>query len=103
MQKSTTIHKVQIRAIAPSSHTYSSLVKFGIPIKSYLNGLHVAKMEFDTIEDAEQYLINRAEMYYESEDELLNAIDDVLQYHQLTIDGAVAHIIDEYEEEFIIN
>ena len=48
---------------------------------------------FDTLEEAEQYLITRAEMYYdESPNQVDEHIEQILKYGSLEIDAVTAYI-----------
>jgi hypothetical protein len=83
--------KYTITAIAPTSYQFSSMLSFGMPyINSY--GRFIASMEFDTEEEAKQYLRKRAEMYYEDEQELNDALYDINNYGHLTLDAVTASI-----------
>lgn len=57
----------RIIANAPTSYQYQSLCLFGMTTKSHLGGSYSAEEFFDTEKEAIDYLINRAEMYFENE------------------------------------
>jgi len=88
----------KITATAPTTYQLQSLRLFGLNVKSYANGSHVAEEFFNTIEEAKAFLIKRAEMYFESEYELNEAISDIENYGSLRMD-AVCGSIEKIEEE----
>lgn len=92
--------KIKIAAIAPTAYQHSSLTKFGMPISKNGNGSFSAELEFSDIEEAREYLKERAEMYYneKSEEENKKDIDWNLSDWGLTIDACTA-IIEEIESE----
>jgi hypothetical protein len=88
----------KITATAPTTYQLQSLRLFGLNVKSYANGSHVAEEFFNTEEEAKAFLIKRAEMYFESENELNEAISYIEVYGSLRLD-AVCGSIEEIEEE----
>lgn len=93
----------KLRATAPTNYQYQSLTHFGLPIQNY-NGSLVAEKLFDTEEEAKQYLIERAEMYYDGnregdEKNLEDAIERINLYGSLRLDAADSIIEEEEEEE----
>lgn len=90
----------KIKAIAPTSYQLRSLLAFGMQYKALGNGSYVAISEiFDTEEEAKAYLEKRADMYYENENELNEALSDI-ECGVLTLDAVTARIeeIEESEE-----
>lgn len=86
-----------ITATAPTSYQLASLRLFGMPITSHGNGSHTASQEFDTVEEAKSYLIERAEMFFDGnsdndEERLADAIDRVNKHGSLYLDAAYASI-----------
>jgi hypothetical protein len=88
----------KITATAPTTYQLQSLRLFGLNVKSYANGSHFGEEFFNTEEEAKAFLIKRAEMYFESENELNEAISDIENYGSLRLD-AVCGNIEEVEEE----
>jgi hypothetical protein len=85
------IPSFKITAIAPTSYQFSSMLSFGMPyINSY--GRFIASLEFDTEEEAKDYLRDRAEMYFEDEQDLNDAIYEINKYGILTLDAVTATI-----------
>lgn len=91
--------KYQVKATAPTTYQLQSVRNFGSPIKSNKDGSHTFKSElFDTEQEAKDYLIKRAEMYFENDDDLQEAISDINVYGSVIMD-AVSGGIYEVEEE----
>lgn len=88
--------KYTIIAVAPTSYQFSSMLSFGMPYVNYY-GKFIASMEFETEEEAKDYLRDRAHMYYENERKLNNALYEINKYGILTID-AVTCLIERNEE-----
>ena len=86
----------KVTAIAPTSYQLNSVSKFGSPVIPNPDGSHTFSAEFDTEDEAKQYLMNRAERYFEDIEELENAINDIKKYGTLRID-AVAGSIEKVE------
>ncbi|MFZ1786721.1 MAG: hypothetical protein WAT92_00355 [Saprospiraceae bacterium] len=92
----------RITATAPTAYQYQSLCKFNLNNNKNGNGSFTGTMDFYSEQDAKDYLINRAEMYYdEYEGQVDEHIEDIEKYGVLTIDAATARIeeIDQDEEE----
>lgn len=94
------MNNFKITATAPTSYQLQSLRLFGLNVKSYANGSHVGEDTFITEDEAKAFLIKRAEMYFESEHELNEAIYNIEKYGLLRLD-AVCASIEEVEEEEI--
>lgn len=93
--------KYQVKAEAPTTYQLQSVSLFGSPIVSHMDGSHTFTSElFDTEQEAKDYLIKRAEMYFENEDELQEAIDDINQYGSLSMDAASGGVYEVDEEEY---
>ena len=90
--------KFKITAVAPTSYQINSLRLFGLNVKSYPNGSYVGEEIFDTEEEAKNYLKQRAEMYFEDEESLNDALKDIERYGSVYLD-AVCGSIEEVEEE----
>ena len=92
--------KYQVKATAPTTYQTKSVRNFGSPIKSNMDGSHTFKSEiFETEEEAKQYLIKRAELYFENEDDLQEAIDDIKKYGSVTMDAVSGGVYEVNEEE----
>ena len=93
--------KYQVKATAPTSYQLQSVRLFGSPIKSNMDGSHTFKSEiFDTEQEAKDYLIKRAEMYFDSDERELNeAINDINKYGSLSMDAASGGVYEVEEEE----
>lgn len=85
--------KVKVQAIAPTTYQLMSVRNFGSPVRHLANGSHIFEQEFNSEEDAKEYLIGRAELYFEEEDKLDKAIEDINLYGQVTLDAVTGHII----------
>ena len=90
--------KFRITATAPTSYQYQSLANFGKPEKLG-NGSFRFQQDFETEEDAKQYLIERAEGYF---DDNMTACEmaeqEINNFGQVTLD-AVTGYIEEIESE----
>jgi hypothetical protein len=84
--------KATIKATCPTNYQRQSLRAFGMPIEDHHNGSSSAELEFGDYDSAEAYLTSRAEMFYDNEEELADAIDDIERYGQLTLDAVTAKI-----------
>lgn len=92
--------KFQVKASAPTTYQLRSVGLFGSPIVSHRDGSHTFTSEtFDTEQEAKDYLIKRAEMYFENDDKLQEAISDINQYGSLSMDAASGGIYEVEEEE----
>lgn len=92
--------KYQVKSTVPTTYQLQSVRLFGSPIKSNMDGSHTFRSElFDTEQEAKDYLIKRAEMYFENDDELQEAISDINQYGSLSMDAASGGIYEVEEEE----
>jgi len=92
--------KYQVKATAPTSYQLQSVRLFGSPIKSNIDGSHTFKSElFDTEEEAKDYLIERAELFFENDDQLQEAIDEINEYGSLSMDAASGEVYEVEEEE----
>jgi hypothetical protein len=84
--------KTIITATAPTIYQLRSLREFGMPVTDQRNGSYSACQEFDSEEDAIEYLTNRAENYFETEEEIEDAIEIIEKYGQLRLDAVTAYI-----------
>lgn len=83
----------KIQAIANTHYQLSSLNSFNLDNKMTMRGNIVGEGFFDTLEEAEQYLITRAEMYYnESPNQVDEHIEQIKKYGSLEIDAVTAYI-----------
>jgi hypothetical protein len=83
----------KIQAIAPTHYQLSSLTSFNLDNRMTMRGNIVGEGFFDTLEEAEQYLITRAEMYYdEYEGQVDEHIEQIKKYGSLEIDAVTAYI-----------
>ncbi len=86
----------------PTAYQYTSLCKMNLNNRKRGNGSYVGEMEFIDEEEAKNFLIDRAEKYYDDDEiKLAEAISDIENYGMLHIDAATARIekIDIDEEE----
>ncbi len=81
----------KVVAIAPTSYQFSSMLSFGTPYRKS-GGRFIAEQEFDTEEEAKDYLRDRADMYYDDEQGLNNALYEINKYGFLTLDAVTASI-----------
>ena len=84
--------KVKITATAPTSYQTTSLRHFGMGCNANGNGSYSASMTFDTMKDAKEYLVSRAENYFEEEKQTKKAIRDIRNYGVLRLDAVSATI-----------
>ena len=94
--------KTIIKATAPTVHQLNSLTAFGMSYKKNMGGSFTATQEFDSEEEAKEYLKKRAEKYNDedpngSEEKLADMMSDI-ERGALTLD-AVTGYIEEVEEE----
>ncbi len=90
---------VKITATAPTVYQKRSLSFFNLNEVNNGNGSFTGTMNFASEEDAKDYLISRAEMYYdEYEGQVEEHIQDIEKYGVLTIDAVTARI-EEIEDE----
>lgn len=80
-----------IKAVAPTAYQSRSLSHFNLNEKKVGNGSIIGIMEFPSEEHAKQYLMTRAEMYFETEQELFAAYGDI-EHGALTLDAVTAYI-----------
>jgi hypothetical protein len=94
-------NKFKVTATAPTTYQFNSVKRFGYNVKSLGNGSHRFEQEFETEQEAKEYLIERANMYWEnsdmSEQELKEMLSDIEKYGMLTLD-AVTGRVEEIEE-----
>lgn len=89
----------KITAKAPTTYQYNSLSRFGMNIKKHGNGSFTSKEVFNSEEEAKEYLVKRAQMYYdEFEGQVDEHLESIEKYGVLEIDAVTAHI-EEIEEE----
>lgn len=89
--------KTVITATAPTAYQYSSLSSFNLDVQKNGNGSFTGTKEFDSKEDAKEYLKERADMYFDSEAEINEAHEEIKKGY-LTLDAVTARI-EEVEEE----
>lgn len=89
--------KFRVKAVAPTAYQYQSVSHFGKPIGN-LNGTFVFEQDFETREDAEHYLEERAMVYFDAEEELGEALETIHTSGILRMD-AVAGNIEEVLED----
>lgn len=93
----------KIIAIAPTSYQLDSLRAFGLNINSRGSGSYFSEKEFNTEEEAKQYLVTRAEKYNDEDpngsQERLDYMLKDISYGVLTLDGATARIEEVCKEE----
>jgi len=91
--------KHKITATAPTSYQWKSLTLFGMKIKKLGNGSYTSTQEFETEEEAKEFLTHRAEAYAETEEELTNYLQQVENTSTLQLDAVTAYIREIEEEE----
>jgi hypothetical protein len=85
----------RIVATAPTVYQKQSLSKFNLNEKRNMNGSFIGTMDFYSEQDAKDYLINRAEMYYDDyEGQVDEHLDDIERRGSLTIDAVTASIVE---------
>lgn len=87
----------KITATAPTAYQHASLQRFGLDIEK-CGGSYVGTKIFETELDAKNYLIDRAERYFENESELQEEILDIEKYGVCRLDAVTARI-EEVEKE----
>lgn len=87
---------VIIKATAPTSYQLNSLTAFGMGYKKNMCGSFSASMQFDSEEEAKQYLRNRAEKYNNEDpcgtEERLNNMYSDIEHGALTLDAVTAYV-----------
>ena len=90
----------RIIATAPTVYQSQSLSKFNLNNKKNGNGSITGIMDFYSEQEAKDYLIRRAEMYYDDyEGQIDKHLLDIERYGILTIDAATARIVEIEDEE----
>jgi len=84
--------KVIINATVPKSYQTPSLRHFGMGCNANGNGRYSASMTFDTMKEAKEFLVTRAEYYFEDEKSLKKAKRAIRMYGVLRIDAVSARI-----------
>ena len=84
----------KVIAIAPTSYQLQSLRNFGLEIKHFKNGSHIFEKYFDTEEEAKEYLIERAELYFYDELKLKEAVEEIENYGSVQLDAVKGRIED---------
>lgn len=82
-----------ITAIAPTIYQIRSLSAFGLEVKAHKSGSYSIEQEFETKEEAIEFLKNRAYQYYdEFEGQADEHIEGIEKSGMLTIDAVTARI-----------
>ena len=84
--------KVTISATAPTTYQLNSLRAFGMGINKNGNGSYSASLDFETIKEAKDYLVDRANNYFENPKELAEAKRKIRLYGVLQLDAVQARI-----------
>lgn len=84
--------KVSIISRVPTVYQYDSLAAFGMDIRKSLYGGFSARMDFDTKEEAKEYLRDIATHLAENEEEFRKMILDINKRGILSYDAATAFI-----------
>lgn len=87
---------IRITATAPTAYQLQSLRHFGMEVKKHGIGF-TAHQDFDTEDEAKEYLEQRAQMYFDGnsdndEQDLIEAFDSIEKHGVLTLDAATAGI-----------
>lgn len=84
----------------PTVYQHQSLTKFNLNNQKNGNGSYRGSQDFYSYEDAKDYLIDRAEKYFDNDKQLQEALQDIENCGMLTIDAATARIeeIETFEE-----
>lgn len=83
----------QIICAIPTVYQYNSLCRFNLHNEKLGNGGHIGTMKFASEEDAKDFLIDRAEKYFDDDAlGLQDALQDIENCGMLTIDAATARI-----------
>lgn len=86
-------------ATADTAYQLQSLRNFGMEVKSHLDGSYSAEKEFETEQKAKEFLIERAEIYFDMEEEkLIDAIDTINRFGSIRLDASTGRIV-ELEED----
>lgn len=84
--------KTQITAIAPTAHTINNLSAFGMAYTSTPVG-YIAKRTFNTVKEAKQYLLERAEIWcYNNDDADLAQLKHQIKRGYLNLGDITADI-----------
>ena len=84
--------KTIITATAPTRYQLRSLRAFGMEIQDLKNGSYFSRQVFDSEDEAIEYLTRRAELYFETEAEIEDAIKGIEKYGRFEIDAVTAYI-----------
>jgi hypothetical protein len=96
---------IRISATAPTAYQLQSLHNFGMVVKEHGNGRYTATQDFNTEEEAKDYLTERAVRYFDGnsdndEANLIEAIDRIEKHGSLRLDAVTASIEEvEIEEQ----
>lgn len=88
---------IRISATAPTAYQLQSLRQFGMEVKKHGNGSYTATQDFDTEDEAKNYLKEKAERYFDGnsdndEVDLIEALDSIEKHGVLTLDAVTAGI-----------
>ncbi len=88
---------IRISATAPTAYQLQSLRQFGMEVKNHGNGRYTATQDFETEEEAKDYLKEKAERYFDGnsnndEANLIEALDRIEKYGSLRLDAVTASI-----------
>lgn len=89
--------KYKLITHAPTTYQRQSLHHFGLPTKAYGNGAYYSSKIFDSEEEAKEYLIERAENYYDghvdnNDEKLKEAIERIKEYGSVYLDAGYGKI-----------
>lgn len=102
----------RITAKAPTTYQLNSLLAFGMGIKTVCNGSYWAEKEFDTKEQAQDYLKNCADIYNNedpdgTDERLADMMEGIKNSNCLKLDAVTAYIkeieSDDSPENWIID
>jgi len=90
-------NQFKIIASVPTHHNSGDLRSaFNMPVKKYMNGVHEAYEEFETMEEAKDYLISRLDSYMNQsdmdDDKYSEELEEIEKYGRLTLCRITANI-----------
>lgn len=87
-----------IKATAPTGYQLKSLEAFGMGFIHNGNGSYSAAKEFDELDNAINFLLKRADLFVETQEELDKLYIQVTETHTLTLDAVTAYLNEQSEQ-----